>query len=73
LHATLRAIARWWEIRRAIARLSRCPDRMLRDIGVSRAGIDWAVRHGRREESRARRSEDAIYTDEWSIQNEVHP
>lgn len=27
--------------------LQAAPDGMLKDIGVSRCGVDWAVRHGR--------------------------
>jgi uncharacterized protein YjiS (DUF1127 family) len=72
LLARILAIARWWKTRREAARLSRHPDRMLKDIGVSRGGIQWAVRCGRG--SRGQCKQDAaIYTGKWSIQNEVHP
>jgi uncharacterized protein YjiS (DUF1127 family) len=50
LVAAARAICRWWAERRDAARLSSYPDAMLKDIGLSRGGIDWAVRHGHREE-----------------------
>jgi hypothetical protein len=42
------------------------------DIGVSRAGIEWVVRHGR-DENPAPEPQRPIYTDKWSIENEVHP
>jgi uncharacterized protein YjiS (DUF1127 family) len=41
------AAARWWRIRRENARLSQYPDWMLKDIGLARGGISWAVLHGR--------------------------
>jgi uncharacterized protein YjiS (DUF1127 family) len=53
LHAVVaaaKAVDCWWSERRAVARLSSYPDAMLKDIGLSRGGIDWAVRHGHREE-----------------------
>lgn len=56
--ATLRAAVRWWKARRAIARLSSYPDRMLEDIGLSRGGIPWAVLHGRSEVAGRRREKD---------------
>jgi uncharacterized protein YjiS (DUF1127 family) len=68
----LRALANWWTARRDAARLSGYPDRMLKDIGMARGGIEWAVRHGRGEDE-PNRAEDPIYTDKWSIRNEVHP
>ena len=71
--APLRAFADWWSARRDAARLSAYPDRMLSDIGVPRGAIEWAVRHGRDEKLTERDAERPIYTDEWSIQNEVHP
>lgn len=36
-----------WRIRRASERLQGLDDRMLNDIGIDRADIDRAVRHGR--------------------------
>lgn len=42
-HETLKA----WRIRRATEKLQGLDDRMLRDIGIGRADIDRAVRHGR--------------------------
>jgi uncharacterized protein YjiS (DUF1127 family) len=44
------AVGRWWAARQAAERLSSYPDAMLKDIGLSRGGIEWAVRHGHREE-----------------------
>jgi uncharacterized protein YjiS (DUF1127 family) len=41
------AIVHWWESRRAIAHLSTYPDRTLKDVGLSRGGIEWVVHHGR--------------------------
>lgn len=32
-----------WRARREMARLARLDDRMLRDIGVERADVDWAL------------------------------
>lgn len=51
LAALLRAAAKsvvaglqaWWASRE----LQAAPDGMLKDIGISRCGVDWAVRHGR--------------------------
>ncbi len=37
--------------RRAYAQLSNLDDRMLRDIGISRANIRSAIRHGRPDQS----------------------
>lgn len=37
--------------RRAYAQLSNLDDRMLRDIGISRANIRFAIRHGRPDQS----------------------
>ena len=48
--AVVTAVGHWRAERRAVARLSSYPDAMLKDIGLSRGGIDWAVRHGHREE-----------------------
>ena len=42
------AIMRRWEARRAIAMLARADAAVLRDLGISRDGIENAVRHGRR-------------------------
>jgi uncharacterized protein YjiS (DUF1127 family) len=47
LEKILHALACWWHVRREIGRLSSYPDRMLKDIGVSRGGIPGAIRHGR--------------------------
>jgi len=41
------AIMRRWEARRAIAMLARADAAVLRDLGISRGGIENAVRHGR--------------------------
>jgi uncharacterized protein YjiS (DUF1127 family) len=41
------AVLRRWEARRAIAMLSRADAALLRDLGISRGGIENAVRHGR--------------------------
>jgi uncharacterized protein YjiS (DUF1127 family) len=71
--AALHALASWWRARRDATRLSGYPDRMLKDIGMARGGIEWAVRHGRDEDAEDRPAKDPIYTDKWSIQNEVHP
>jgi uncharacterized protein YjiS (DUF1127 family) len=68
----LRALSDWWSARREASRLSGYSDRMLKDIGVSRAGIEWVVRHGR-DENPAPEPQRPIYTDKWSIENEVHP
>ena len=38
----LRALHGVWKARREITRLSELDDRMLKDIGVQRADIDWA-------------------------------
>jgi uncharacterized protein YjiS (DUF1127 family) len=43
----LQALVCWWRVRREVARLSSYPDTMLKDIGISRSGIGWAVDHGR--------------------------
>ena len=53
----LSRLSRRWrstiETRRAIRYLSTADDHMLKDIGASRGGVDWLVRHGRlRPESR---------------------
>jgi uncharacterized protein YjiS (DUF1127 family) len=48
----LHAFFRWWRERREIERLSAFPDSMLKDIGLSRSGIDWAVRGGHRKRTR---------------------
>jgi uncharacterized protein YjiS (DUF1127 family) len=69
----LRAVGRRWRARRDAARLSQYPDQMLKDIGVSRGEIESAVRHGRCEKARRSRWKSDIYTDKWSIRNEVHP
>jgi uncharacterized protein YjiS (DUF1127 family) len=48
------ALGRWWRARadrrqrlRAMARLETLSDRTLKDIGVNRSAIYWAVNHGR--------------------------
>jgi uncharacterized protein YjiS (DUF1127 family) len=38
---------RFWQARRATRKLEGLDDRMLGDIGISRADIDRVVRHGR--------------------------
>jgi uncharacterized protein YjiS (DUF1127 family) len=73
LGAALHALAIWWRSRREATRLSGYSDRMLKDIGMARGGIEWAVRHGRSDEDAGDPPADPIYSDEWSIQNEVHP
>ena len=70
--SVLRALSDWWSARREASHLSGYSDRMLKDIGVSRGSVDWAVRHGRHENP-APEPERPIYTDKWSIENEVHP
>jgi len=45
--AFAKAALRAWRIRRATQRLQGLDDRMLSDIGIGRADIDRAVRHGR--------------------------
>jgi uncharacterized protein YjiS (DUF1127 family) len=37
----------WWRLRRAVVDLQSMPDRMLRDIGLTREEIGHAVRFGR--------------------------
>jgi uncharacterized protein YjiS (DUF1127 family) len=37
----------WWQLRRAVVELQNMPDRMLRDIGVTREEIGHVVRFGR--------------------------
>ena len=69
----LHALTSWWSARHEAARLSGYPDRMLKDIGMARGGIEWAVRHGRDEDAEDRPAKDPIYADKWSVQNEVHP
>jgi uncharacterized protein YjiS (DUF1127 family) len=54
----LRSLACWWRVRREIGRLSSYPDGMLKDIGISRGGIPWAVRYGRRYPARETRREE---------------
>jgi uncharacterized protein YjiS (DUF1127 family) len=56
--ATLQAIVHWWAVRSAAAHLSGYPDRMLKDIGLSRGGIEWAVRHGQPEIAQRRREKE---------------
>lgn len=41
------AYRNWREHRRAVAALNELDDRTLRDLGVSRAGLDYIVDHGR--------------------------
>lgn len=51
LALTLAAPSRLWrevQLRRATRRLEGLDDRMLGDIGIGRADIEGAVRHGRR-------------------------
>ena len=69
----LRALSDWWSARHEASRLSGYSDRMLKDIGMSRGALEWAVRHGRAEEPEEQRPERPIYADKWSIENEVHP
>jgi uncharacterized protein YjiS (DUF1127 family) len=45
----LRRIYDWWRLSKAAAELNGLDERMLRDIGVSRAEIERVVRFGRRE------------------------
>ena len=40
---SLRRLARNWKARRRVASLSNFDDYLLRDIGVSRSEIEWAV------------------------------
>ena len=42
-----RAVADWYRTRRAVSGLKALDDRLLRDIGLCRCGIDYAVRFGR--------------------------
>ncbi len=42
-----RAYLRWYERRAAKHHLHQLDDRILRDIGISRSEIDWAIRDGR--------------------------
>jgi uncharacterized protein YjiS (DUF1127 family) len=49
LATALHALLSWWRERREVARLSAFPDAMLKDIGVSRGGIPWAVRDGQKD------------------------
>jgi len=43
----MRAIVDAYRVRRAMAQMRALDDRMLRDLGVNRAGIEHAVRFGR--------------------------
>ena len=45
----LRKLHDWWRLSKAATELSDLDDRMLRDIGISRAEIGRVVRFGRRE------------------------
>ncbi len=45
----LRKIFDWWRLSKAAAELNELDERMLRDIGVSRADIGRVVRFGRRD------------------------
>ena len=45
----LRKIYDWWRLSRAATELNELDERMLRDIGVSRAEIGHVVRFGRRD------------------------
>lgn len=47
LKAPIKAIGAWRRRERAIAELLRMDDRGLRDLGLNRAGIVFAVDHGR--------------------------
>jgi uncharacterized protein YjiS (DUF1127 family) len=52
LRATATALAGWWRRRQAIRQLSATADFLLRDMGLTRGGIESAVRHGRRQPRR---------------------
>jgi uncharacterized protein YjiS (DUF1127 family) len=43
----MRAMVDAYRIRRAMAQMRSLDDRMLRDLGLDRAGIEYAVRFGR--------------------------
>ena len=43
----MRMVVDAWRVRRAMAQMSALDDRMLRDLGLDRAGIEHAVRFGR--------------------------
>ena len=45
----LRKIHDWWRLGKAAAQLNELDERMLRDIGISRAEIGYRVRFGRRD------------------------
>ncbi|HUF87900.1 MAG TPA: DUF1127 domain-containing protein [Thermohalobaculum sp.] len=48
----VRRLRREIEIERAARQLAALPDAMLRDMGIDRYAIDFAVRQGRREHGR---------------------
>ena len=42
------AVAQRWETRKAMAMLGKADGAMLKDLGITRSGIEGAIRHGRR-------------------------
>jgi uncharacterized protein YjiS (DUF1127 family) len=42
------AVERWWDAREAMIMLGRADGAMLKDLGITRGGIEHAVRYGRR-------------------------
>ena len=42
------AVAQWWETRKAMAMLGKADGAVLKDLGITRSGIEGAVRRGRR-------------------------
>ena len=53
----LRKIYDWWRLSKAATDLNQLDERMLRDIGVSRAEIGHVVRFGRRDGEPWRRTD----------------
>lgn len=43
----IRSVARFMELRRAERQLGSLPNYLLRDMGISRSQVGWAIRHGR--------------------------